>query len=186
MSGGVSSLSGLNFAYLEDYDLCESLYASECVPVAAALISVLPEGIIKNKNGKRYGETENERKGGEKVMSQTRVISRPHLRTPRTTRNVMMHVTISLIPALFGSNLLFRNSGIIFCQAFLLQYVLTEYIWQKITKKQVTAGDFGAVVTGLLLAFNMPVTVPVWRHLLRSVFSILVVKQMFGGIEITL
>src|SRR5699024_11730140 len=60
--------------------------------------------------------------------------------------------------------------------------VLTEFLWQKITKKQVTAGDFSAVVTGMLLAFNMPVTVPVWVLGAAAVFSILIVKQMFGGI----
>lgn len=51
--------------------------------------------------------------------------------------------------------------------------VLTEYLWQKLTKKQVTAGDFSAVVTGILLAFNMPVTAPLWVVSAAGVFSIL-------------
>ena len=60
--------------------------------------------------------------------------------------------------------------------------VITEYLWQKLTRKHVTAGDFSAVVTGMLLAFNMPVTVPAWVMVVTAVFSILCVKQMFGGI----
>lgn len=115
-------------------------------------------------------------------MSQTRVINGPHLRTPRTTRNVMMHVTISLIPALLGAIYYFGIQALYLSGLSVAVCVLTEYIWQKITKKQVTAGDFSAVVTGLLLAFNMPVTVPVWVLVAADVFSILVVKQMFGGI----
>ena len=115
-------------------------------------------------------------------MSQTRVINGPHLRTPRTTRNVMMHVTISLIPALLGAIYYFGIQASYLSGLSVAVCVLTEYIWQKITKKQVTAGDFSAVVTGLLLAFNMPVTVPVWALVAADVFSILVVKQMFGGI----
>lgn len=115
-------------------------------------------------------------------MSQTRVINGPHLRTPRTTRNVMMHVTISLIPALLGAIYYFGIQALYLSGLSVAVCVLTEYIWQKITKKQVTAGDFSAVVTGLLLAFNMPVTVPVWALVAADVFSILVVKQMFGGI----
>lgn len=115
-------------------------------------------------------------------MSQTRVINGPHLRTPRTTRNVMMHVTISLIPALLGAIYYFGIQALYLSGLSVAVCVLTEFIWQKITKKQVTAGDFSAVVTGLLLAFNMPVTVPVWTLVAADVFSILVVKQMFGGI----
>lgn len=60
--------------------------------------------------------------------------------------------------------------------------MIAEYLWQKLTKKQVTAGDFSAVVTGLLLVFNMPVTVPIWTLIAADVFSIIFVKQMFGGI----
>lgn len=115
-------------------------------------------------------------------MSQARVINGPHLRTPRTTRNVMMHVAISLIPALLGAIYYFGIQALYLSGLSVAVCVLTEYIWQKITKKQVTAGDFSAVVTGLLLAFNMPVTVPVWTLIAADVFSILVVKQMFGGI----
>ena len=115
-------------------------------------------------------------------MSQTRVINGPHIRTERTTRSVMMHVSISLIPALLGAIYFFGIRALYLAGLSITVCVLTEYIWQKVTRKQVTAGDFSAVVTGLLLVLNMPVTVPIWTLVAADVFSILVVKQMFGGI----
>lgn len=115
-------------------------------------------------------------------MSQTSVINGPHLRTPRTTRYIMLHVTISLIPALLGAIYFFGIQSLYLAGISVSACVLTEFLWQKVTGKQVTSGDFSAVVTGLLLAFNMPVTVPVWTLIAADVFSILVVKQMFGGI----
>lgn len=115
-------------------------------------------------------------------MSQTRVINGPHIRTERTTRSVMMHVSISLIPALLGAIYFFGIRALYLAGLSITVCILTEYIWQKVTRKQVTAGDFSAVVTGLLLVLNMPVTVPIWTLVAADVFSILVVKQMFGGI----
>ncbi|MBS6398204.1 MAG: RnfABCDGE type electron transport complex subunit D [Clostridiales bacterium] len=115
-------------------------------------------------------------------MSQTKIINGPHIRTNMTARLVMLHVTISLIPALLGAVYYFGIRSLYLTGFAVTVCVLTEYIWQKLTKKQVTAGDFSAVVTGMLLAFNMPVTVPLWVLGVASVFSILVVKQMFGGI----
>ncbi|MBS6194963.1 MAG: RnfABCDGE type electron transport complex subunit D [Clostridiales bacterium] len=115
-------------------------------------------------------------------MSQARVINGPHIRTERTTRSVMMHVAISLIPALLGAVYYFGIRALYLTGLSVTVCVLTEYLWQKITKRPVTAGDFSAVVTGILLAFNMPVTAPVWVVAAASVFSILFVKQMFGGI----
>ena len=115
-------------------------------------------------------------------MSNVRAINGPHLRTERTTRQVMMYVTLSLIPALLGAVYFFGLRSLYITGFSVTVCVLTEYFWQKITKKPVTANDFSAVVTGILLAFNMPVTVPLWVVALSGIFSILVVKQMFGGI----
>ena len=117
-------------------------------------------------------------------MSQTRVINGPHIRTDRTTRNVMMNVAISLVPALLGAIYFFGIRALYLAGLSITVCVLTEFFWQKITKKQVIAGDFSAVVTGLLLVLNMPVTVPIWTLVAADVFSILVVKQMFGGIPL--
>lgn len=115
-------------------------------------------------------------------MSQTRVINGPHVRTERTTRNVMMNVSISLVPALLGAIYYFGFRALYLTVVAVASCVFTEYLWQVIAKKQVTATDFSAVVTGMLLAFNMPVTAPVWVVVAASVFAILFVKQMFGGI----
>lgn len=115
-------------------------------------------------------------------MSNVRVVNGPHLRTERTTRQVMMYVTLSLIPALLGAVYFFGIRALYLAGLSVTICVLTEYLWQKATKKQVTAGDFSAVVTGLLIVFNMPVTVPVWVLVAADVFSIIFVKQMFGGI----
>ncbi|MDO4453095.1 MAG: RnfABCDGE type electron transport complex subunit D [Eubacteriales bacterium] len=115
-------------------------------------------------------------------MSQTRVINGPHIRTENSTRKVMMNVAISLIPALLGAIYYFGIRAFYLAGLSVSVCVVTEYLWQKITKKQVTASDFSAVVTGLLLVFNMPVTVPVWVLVAADVFSIIFVKQMFGGI----
>lgn len=115
-------------------------------------------------------------------MSQAGVRNGPHLRTDRTTRNIMLHVTISLMPALLGSVYFFGIRAWYLTGFSVSVCVLTEYLWQKLTKKQITAGDFSAVVTGLLIMFNMPVTVPVWTVAAADVFAILFVKQMFGGL----
>ena len=115
-------------------------------------------------------------------MNNQRTIQGPHLRTPRTTRNIMVHVSIALMPALLGSIYFFGIRSLYLTVLAVASCVLTEFLWQKLTRKPVTAGDFSAVVTGILLAFNMPVTVPDWVVILTSVFSILFVKQMFGGI----
>ena len=120
------------------------------------------------------------------VTKPARVINGPHVRTERTTRWVMLHVAISLVPALLGAVYFFGIRALYLTALSVAVCVLTEYLWQKITKKQITAGDFSAVVTGMLLAFNMPATAPGWVVVLTSVFSILVVKQMFGGIDIKL
>lgn len=115
-------------------------------------------------------------------MNQARVINGPHIRTSNSTRKVMMNVSISLIPALLGAIYYFGIRALYLAGLSVSVCVVTEYLWQKITNKQITAFDFSAVVTGLLLVFNMPVTVPVWVLVAADIFSILFVKQMFGGI----
>lgn len=94
----------------------------------------------------------------------------------------MIHVSIALIPALAGAVYFFGIRSLYLTALSVITCVLTEFLWQKFTRKQVTVNDFSAVVTGILLAFNMPVTVPEWVLILSAIFSILFVKQMFGGI----
>lgn len=106
----------------------------------------------------------------------------PYLRACGSTKEIMQNVVLSLVPALCGSVFFFgiRALGLTLFSAAVC--VLSEYAWQKITKRQITAWDFSAAATGMLLAFNMPVSTPLWVLLAADLFAILVVKQMFGGI----
>lgn len=115
-------------------------------------------------------------------MDTRKTIIGPHLRTQRSTRSIMLDVTIALIPALLGAIYFFGIRSLYMTAAAVATCVVAEYLWQKLTHKQITAGDFSAVVTGMLIAFNMPVSTPVWVIVVASVFAIIVVKQMFGGI----
>lgn len=110
------------------------------------------------------------------------VSTAPHTRSKTTTFSIMQDVAIALIPAsIFGV----YNFGIkallmiLVCIGF---SVLTEYVYEKMMKMPITIGDFSAFVTGLLLALNMPSTAPLWMGALGSVFAILFVKMLFGGL----
>ena len=95
----------------------------------------------------------------------------------------MMWVVIALLPATFFGIYNFRHEN-----AWLLVVVttgtavLTEYVYEKLMHKPITIKDFSAAVTGLLLALNLPPTLPLWMGALGAVFAILVVKQLFGGL----
>ena len=108
--------------------------------------------------------------------------SSPHIRSKVTSSNIMLMVTIALLPAsAFGVwNFGLPALGMLITTT--LAAVLTEYIYEKLMRKKITVNDFSAVVTGLLLGLNMPPTAPLWMGALGSVFGILVVKQLFGGL----
>lgn len=111
-----------------------------------------------------------------------KVSSNPHIRSDASTSSIMMTVVIALLPAAgFG----IYNFGIRALLHILLTVgtaVLTEYLYDVLMKKPVTIGDWSAVVTGMLLAMNLPVSVPLWMGMLGAVFAILVVKMLFGGL----
>ena len=110
------------------------------------------------------------------------VSSSPHVRTNKDTSYIMKQVVIALLPATLAALFFFRLSAlnvIFFCVA---GSVGAEFLCQKISKKESTIGDFSAVVTGLLLAFNVPASLPWWMCLLGAAFAIIVVKMVFGGI----
>ena len=106
----------------------------------------------------------------------------PYLRAERTTGGIMKDVCIALLPALLGAVYFFGIRALDLAGVSVVTCVLTEYIWQKATKAQVTVGDFSAAVTGLLLAMNLPVTVPYEVLIAAGIFTILVGKQLLGGI----
>ena len=106
----------------------------------------------------------------------------PQIRTPRTTQKIMLDVIIALTPAALGSVYFFGINSLWLILASVAACVLTEALWQIITRQKVTVGDLSAVVTGILLAFNMPADCPLWVVAAGGIFAILVVKQLFGGI----
>ena len=117
------------------------------------------------------------------MSEQLKISSSPHIRSKATTSNIMMWVAIALLPATAFGIYNFRDTHewlvVIVTTA---AAVLTEYIYEKLMHKPITIKDFSAVVTGLLLALNLPPTAPLWMGVLGSVFAILVVKQLFGGL----
>lgn len=110
------------------------------------------------------------------------VSSSPHIRSHVTTSSIMRDVCIALLPALISGVFYFGYRAalltllsVVFCVGF-------EYLWQKITKKEVTISDGTAAVTGILLAFNLPVTAPWWIPLVGAFVAIVIAKQFYGGV----
>ncbi len=115
-------------------------------------------------------------------MEHLNVSVSPHFFGKRTTQNIMLDVIIALIPALIASVIIFGWRSLLITGVCTACCILSEYVFRKISKKDNTISDLSAVVTGLLLAFNLPVTIPIWQAIIGSVTAIIVVKQLFGGI----
>ncbi len=115
-------------------------------------------------------------------MSNIVVSPSPHIRDEKTTQGIMIDVCIALMPALIASVIYFGYKSLVLSTLCVLFCVGFEYLWQKLTKKCVTISDGTAVVTGLLLAFNLPVSAPWWICLVGSFVAIIIVKQFFGGV----
>lgn len=110
------------------------------------------------------------------------VSSSPHAEGRATSFRVMLDVIIALIPALVASVVIFGFRALILEIVCVASCVLSEYVSRRIMKKSLSIGDLSAVVTGFLLAFNLPVTTPVWMAVVGSFAAIVVAKQLFGGI----
>lgn len=108
--------------------------------------------------------------------------SSPHIRDKATSGNIMLMVTIALLPAAAFGVYNFKLPALIMLISTTVSAVLTEYIYERLMNKKITINDFSAVVTGLLLGLNMPANAPWWMGALGSVFGILIVKQLFGGL----
>ena len=115
-------------------------------------------------------------------MSNLTVSVSPHLKTPRSTKKVMLDVIIALIPALIAAVIFFGWRSILVVCVSVAACVLSEYIYEKLMHKEVTIGDLSAVVTGILLAYNVPVDMPLWQLVVGDVCAIVVVKMLFGGL----
>ena len=110
------------------------------------------------------------------------VSSNPHVRDAMTTQKIMLNVIIALLPATIFGCINFGWYALVLVLVTTAAAVLTEYIYCRLMKKPNPIGDLSAVVTGLLLALNLPPELPVWIAILGAVFAIIVVKQLFGGL----
>ena len=110
------------------------------------------------------------------------VSSSPHVRSKDTTRSIMTDVCIAMLPATAFGVFQFGFHALMVLAATILACVLSEYAYEKIMDKPVTISDMSAVVTGMILALNMPADIPVWMPALGGVFAIIVVKQLYGGL----
>jgi electron transport complex protein RnfD len=110
------------------------------------------------------------------------VSSSPHLRADDSINRIMRDVVIALLPATLAGIYFFRMGAVKVILAAIIAAVVTEAVIQKVRKQPVTINDWSAVVTGLLLAFNIPATAPWWLPVIGSIFAIAIVKHTFGGL----
>lgn len=106
----------------------------------------------------------------------------PHVRSKESIQSIMRDVIIALVPATAAGIYYFGISALILIIAAIASSVIFEALCQKIMKKPVTVSDLSAVVTGLLLAMNLPAAAPVWVAVVGSAFAIIFGKQLFGGL----
>ncbi len=110
------------------------------------------------------------------------VSSSSHIRSKDTSSKIMLYVVIALLPATAFGVWNFGLNALILILACIAACVASEWVFEKLIHKKSTINDFSAVVTGLLLALNLPHTLPIWQAVLGSVFAIVIVKMMFGGL----
>ncbi|MGI5850644.1 MAG: RnfABCDGE type electron transport complex subunit D [Caldicoprobacterales bacterium] len=110
------------------------------------------------------------------------VSASPHIRSKESVSRIMLDVILALIPAAIAAVIIFGWRVLLVIVVSVMGAVITEAVIQKLMKKPITIKDLSAVVTGILLAYNMPPTVPIWIVLIGSIIAIALVKQAFGGL----
>ena len=115
-------------------------------------------------------------------MKKLIVSSSPHIHTKTTTQSIMRDVIIALLPVSVAAVVLFGIKALFNIAACVIAAVLSEFVFNLLAKKKQTVSDLSAVVTGLLLALNLSTKANVWQCVLGSVFAIVIVKCLFGGI----
>lgn len=110
------------------------------------------------------------------------VSNAPHLVTPMDTQKTMLMVIIALLPALVVSTYIFGARVLLLTAVSILCSMAFEAIWNALFHKKQTVKDLSAALTGLLIAFNVPVTLPIWTLVVGDFVAIIIVKQLFGGI----
>jgi electron transport complex protein RnfD len=115
-------------------------------------------------------------------MNKFTVSSSPHIRSAARTDRIMLDVIIALIPALVMGAVIFGWRALLVVAVCVASCVLSEFLFNLIVKKEQTIGDFSAALTGLLLGLNLHANAPIWQCVIGSVFAIVVVKCLFGGL----
>ena len=110
------------------------------------------------------------------------ISSSPHVHSPVTTKTIMRDVLIALLPALIGSVYFFGSRALMVTLVSAAACVFFEWVWCRLMKQHCKIYDLSAVVTGVLLAFVCPPTIPYWMIILGDLFAIILVKMLFGGI----
>ena len=110
------------------------------------------------------------------------ISSSPHIRAKDTSAKIMLYVIIALLPASIFGVYNFGLRALLLIAVCIATCVASEWIFEKIVHKKSTITDFSAVLTGLLLALNLPYTLPIWQAVLGSMFAIVIVKMLFGGL----
>lgn len=115
-------------------------------------------------------------------MSSLKLSVSPHIHSPRSTQSIMLDVIIALLPTTVAGVIIFGLRSLAVIAACVISAVAAEFVYNLIVKKQQTIDDLSAVVTGLLLALNLPANLPIWQAVVGSVFAIIIVKCIFGGL----
>lgn len=115
-------------------------------------------------------------------MTQLHISSSPHIHGQKTTSRIMLDVIIALMPATIAGFIIFGLKALSVVMMCIAACVISEIIFNKIVGKEDTTDDLSAVVTGLLLGLNLPADTPLWQAAVGSIFAIVLVKCMFGGI----
>lgn len=110
------------------------------------------------------------------------VSASPHIKDRVTTSSIMLDVIIALIPATLFGIIQFKTNALLIIVTTITTCVLAEYLYERFMKKTITIKDLSAVVTGFILALNLPSTVPLWLPVIGGLFAIIVVKQFYGGL----
>lgn len=110
------------------------------------------------------------------------VSAAPHIRSNQSTQRIMLDVIIALIPAILGSIYFFGFNSLKILFISVTSAVVAEFLIQRVFKKESSINDLSAIITGILLAFNLPASAPWWLPMMGSVFAIIIVKELFGGI----
>lgn len=110
------------------------------------------------------------------------VTAAPHITSPDSTQKIMGNVCLALVPTLVASVIIFGVNALILTAVTVAACVFFEWAYCKMMGREVPVGDFSAAVTGMLLAFNLPATLPWWMAVVGAFIAIVIVKQLFGGL----